>query len=257
MATCGACHFCAGGAEQFCDEGQMIGKHRHGGWAEYLCIPARSAIRLHDAVSFEAGAVMMCSSATSLHALNKARLQPGETVAVYGVGGLGLSAVQIARERGAATVYAIDLNPKKLARAESFGAVPIDAGAGDADARVRAATGGRGVDVALELIGLPVTMRQAVRSLAVFGRAALAGITDRTFDVAPYDELLNREAEIVGVSDHLAPELEQLVAWAAAGRLQLDSIITDAVPLDAARINGVLDDLQRFGDAGRVVILPG
>ena len=95
MATCGTCAYCAKGQEQFCTTGQMIGKHRDGGYAEYLALPARSVVPLPDEIPFEHGAIMMCSSATSYHALRKARLQPGETVAIYGVGGLGMSAIQL------------------------------------------------------------------------------------------------------------------------------------------------------------------
>ena len=96
LVTCGECVYCTMGNEQFCGLGEMIGKHRDGGYAEFISVPARSAFRLPDEISFECGAIMMCSSATSFHALRKGRLQPGETVAVFGVGGLGISAVQLA-----------------------------------------------------------------------------------------------------------------------------------------------------------------
>ncbi|NLE77951.1 MAG: alcohol dehydrogenase catalytic domain-containing protein, partial [Chloroflexi bacterium] len=93
MVTCGECAHCRRGQEQFCLHGQMIGKHRDGGYAEYIAMPARSVVPLPPEIPFEQGAIAMCSSATSFHALRKARLQAGETVAVFGVGGLGMSAV--------------------------------------------------------------------------------------------------------------------------------------------------------------------
>jgi len=83
----------------------------------------------------------------------------------------------------------------------------------------------------------------------------LAGITDQSFEIAPYAELLNKEAEIIGVSDHLAKELPQLIEWARAGRLDLSQVITQTVPLDATAINETLDRLEKFGDAVRVVIV--
>jgi len=86
LTTCGDCHYCALGSEQFCVEASMIGKYRDGGYAEAIVIPARSAVPLPDEIPFEQGAIMMCSSATSFHALRKGRLHPGETVAVFGVG---------------------------------------------------------------------------------------------------------------------------------------------------------------------------
>jgi D-arabinose 1-dehydrogenase-like Zn-dependent alcohol dehydrogenase len=86
MATCGACGWCVKQNEQFCETGAMIGKSRDGGYAEFIAIPARSVFKFPDEIPFEHGAIMMCSSATSLHALNKARMKPGESVAIFGTG---------------------------------------------------------------------------------------------------------------------------------------------------------------------------
>jgi 2-desacetyl-2-hydroxyethyl bacteriochlorophyllide A dehydrogenase len=252
LATCGHCPWCAGGHEQFCRQGQMIGKHRAGGFAEYLVMPARSVLVLPPEIPFAHGAVLMCSSATALHALHKARLQPGESVAVFGIGGLGASAVQLARALGAATVYAVDLNPEKLALAKKFGAVPVTAA--DPVAEILQLTGGRGVDVALELIGLPRTMQQSVRVLGKLGRAALVGLTAQPFGVNPYAELINQEAEIIGVSDHLAREIPALLRFAATGQLALGPIVTRSVPLEAGAVNAVLDELAAFRGATRTVI---
>jgi D-arabinose 1-dehydrogenase-like Zn-dependent alcohol dehydrogenase len=230
LVTCGECAFCQAGTEQFCLTAQMIGKHRDGGYAEFIVVPERSLFRLPDEIPFEQGAVLMCSSATSLHALNKARLRPGETVAVFGVGGLGVSALQLAKHFGATEVFAVDINPAKLALAERFGAIPVNAFAGDPVAQLRELTGGRGVDVALELIGLPLTMRQAVESLAVLGRAALVGLTRENFEIAPYAGLLNKEAEIIGVSDHLASEIPLLLDLARTAELDLRTALPGRFP---------------------------
>lgn len=254
LATCGTCGYCQQGNEQFCSSGVMMGKFRDGGFAEYVAMPARSVFRLPEEISFEQGAILMCSSATALHALNKARLRPGESVAVFGVGGLGLSAVQLAKVFGASPVYAVDVKPAALARAAQFGAMPVHAAACDPVEELGRLTGGRGVDVALELIGLPLTMRQAVGCLAILGRAALAGITERTFEVAPYMEILNKEAEIIGVSDHLAQELPRLLEWARSKALDLSGVITRTLPLKAEAVNKALDDLERFEVDGRMVI---
>jgi threonine dehydrogenase-like Zn-dependent dehydrogenase len=111
------------------------------------------------------------------------------------------------------------------------------------------------VDVALELVGLPLTMRQAVQSLATLGRAALVGLTKKTFEVAPYSELVNKEAEIIGVSDHLASEISGLLELARARKLDLSHGIIRTVPLEATAINAALDGLEEFGDDVRAVIL--
>lgn len=256
MATCGTCSWCAKDNEQFCATGAMIGKYRDGGYAEFIVIPARSVFKLPDEIPFEHGAIMMCSSATSLHALNKARMKAGESVAVFGVGGLGISAIQLAKTLGAREVFAVDIQPRKLELAKQLGAIPVNAHASDPVKLIRDHTGGRGVDVALELIGLPLTMKQSVQSLAIQGRAALAGITEKSFEVSPYHELINREAEIIGVSDHLATEIPSLLEFARAGKLNFTNVVTSTVALDAKVINDVLDRLEKFSDDVRVVITP-
>jgi len=256
LVTCGACAFCRGGHEQFCPSGEMIGKHRDGGFAELIAVPAANAVALPQEIDFAQGAVLMCSSATSLHALRKARLRGGETVAVFGVGGLGLSAVQLARALGALQVYAVDVDPGRLALAQGFGAVPVRAAEADPVARLRELTDGRGVDVALELVGLPLTTQQAVRSLAVFGRAALAGINPGAVELRPYTELIGREAEIVGVSDHLLSELPLLLELARRGSLDLRKIVTRTVPLQPQPINADLEEMERFAGGVRTVVIP-
>jgi D-arabinose 1-dehydrogenase-like Zn-dependent alcohol dehydrogenase len=256
LATCGTCEWCVGGDEQFCRAAQMIGKHRDGGYAEYIAMPTRSVFKLPEEISFEHGAVMMCSSATSLHALSKARLQTGECVAVFGIGGLGTSAIQLARGFEPSAIFAVDISHRKLELAAQLGAISINAAVVDPVEEIRRLTNGHGVDVALELIGLPLTMQQAVRSLAIHGRAALVGIMDQTFDVSPYHEIINKEAEIIGVSDHLASELPSLLDFARTGALDLSPVISRTIPLNAIAVNETLDRLERYHDDLRVVITP-
>jgi propanol-preferring alcohol dehydrogenase len=256
MVTCGDCLYCSMGSEQFCISGEMLGYHRDGGYAEYIVLPARNAFRLPDEVPLEQGAIMMCSSATCFHALRKGRLEAGETVAVFGVGGLGVSAVQLARAFGALDVYAVDIDSRKLKLAEDFGAIAVNAAETDPVAEIKSLTDGRGVDVALEVIGLPLTMQQSVASLAKFGRAVIVGVTNKTFEVAPYTQLIPTEAEIIGSSDHLAQELPILIELARRGILDLSQIVTDTLPLDANAINGAMDRLDRFAGDVRVVITP-
>ncbi len=256
MVTCGDCAYCSMGSEQFCTTGQMLGYHRDGGYAEYIVLPARNAFPLPDEIPIEQGAILMCSSATCFHALRKGRLQAGETVAVFGIGGLGISAVQLARAFGALDVYAVDINPGKLALAEDFGAIPINAAEADPVAEIRRLTGGRGVDVALEVIGLPLTMQQSVDSLTKFGRAVIVGVTDGSFEIAPYTQLIPTEAEIIGSSDHLAQELPELIELARRGTLDLSGVVTDTLPLEAGAVNAAMDRLEHFGEDVRVVITP-
>lgn len=256
LATCGQCRYCTSGNEQFCPSGEMIGKHRPGGYADFVVVPAASVVALPDSVPFEHGAVMMCSTATSFHALRKGRLQPGERVAVFGCGGLGLSAIQLARLMGAIEVFAVDINARKLELATTYGATPIDASSEDPVEAIRRATGGDGADVALELVGDPATIGPAVRCLARLGRAVMVGLASSPCEVNTYTDLIGGEGEIVGSSDHLLRELPILLEYARQGRLDFSNIVTDVIPLDAAAINGALAHLASHGSHVRTVIAP-
>jgi propanol-preferring alcohol dehydrogenase len=256
LVHCGSCEFCLRGLEQFCREGQMIGKHRDGGYAEFIKVPARNAFVLPDEISFESGAIMMCSSATALHALNKARLKSGESVAIFGFGGLGFSALQLARAAGCGEIYVVEINPAKFDLIRKLGAIAIDATASDPVGQIKKATGGKGVDVSLELIGSASTMRQAVQCLGVLGRAALVGLTAESMSIFPYTELINKEVEIIGVSDHLATEFPALMEFARSGKLCFPPESLRFVELDAGQINGALDALEGSIDHVRTVIIP-
>jgi 2-desacetyl-2-hydroxyethyl bacteriochlorophyllide A dehydrogenase len=256
LVSCGCCDFCRRGHEQFCATGQMIGKHRDGGYAEFIKVPGRNVFVLPDEIPFEHGAIMMCSSATALHALNKARVQSGDSVAIFGFGGLGFSALQVSKAFGCPEVFVVDINPAKLTTAAELGAVPIDATAGDPVDRIREATGGKGAKIALELVGSTVTMGQAVRCLGNLGRAALVGLTAESLSIRPYTEVIIKEVEVIGVSDHLAAELPFLMQLARTGKLRFPQGTLRSVDLDAGQINAALDDVAKFSDHIRTVIVP-
>jgi 2-desacetyl-2-hydroxyethyl bacteriochlorophyllide A dehydrogenase len=254
--TCGECYYCTSGKEQFCSKVRMLGHFTNGGYAEYLAVPARNAVRLPDEIPFEQGATLMCASATAFHTLHKSRLTAGETVAVFGVGGLGMSAIQLARAFGALDVFAIDINQDKLKLAAQYGAIPVNAEQGDPVAKIWSLTQGKGVDVALELIGLPQTMKQAVLCLGVMGRAVIAGISAKPLEIDTYRDLIGKELEIIGSNDHLFQELPLVVELARRKVLDTARLVTRTVPLEAGPINQALDELEKFGGEVRTVIVP-
>ena len=254
--SCNECYHCMMGNEQFCDTVRMIGHHVDGGYAEYIAVPERNAIHLPDEIPFEEGATLMCASATALHALRKARLRAGETVAVFGVGGLGLSAIQLAKASGAIQVFAVDIKQDKLERAAEYGAIPVDASRVDAVEEIRKFTNGKGVNVALELIGLTRTMGQAIESLGVLGRAVLVGLTNQPVSIDMYTQVLGKEAEIIGSNDHLLQELPLVVDMARRKTLDTSRVVSQIIPLDADKINKRLDDLEIYTSDVRAVIVP-
>lgn len=113
------------------------------------------------------------------------------------------------------------------------------------------------MNAALELIGLPATIRQAVDAVGVFGRVVVVGLSDEQVEIDPYRDLIGKEAKLIGCSDHLASEIPLLLELIRRGELDLSRVVTRTVLLDAAAINGALDRLERFnaGDV-RTVIVP-
>ena len=256
LVTCGECAACRRGLETWCERGAMLGHHVDGGFAEEITVPARNAVLLPESIPFEHGAILMCSSATALHALRKGRLAPGERVAIFGTGGLGVSAVQLARSLGASEVFAVDVRAEKLALAGTLGAKAVDAARGDPVAQLMDATRGGGVDVAIDFVGTAAVMRQAVSCLAPRGRAVLVALSDQRLELDPYREILGREAELIGSNDHTLAEIVELIGHVERGALDLSPAVTATVPLDAAAIDGVLDALEQGRAGVRTVVVP-
>jgi 2-desacetyl-2-hydroxyethyl bacteriochlorophyllide A dehydrogenase len=220
----------------------MLGKEVDGGYAESIVVPASNTVPIPDGVSFETAAVMMCSTATAYHALRLSALRPGESVAILGFGGLGASAVQLAKVMGAARVFAVDRVAEKMELAASFGAIPASA-----DEL-------RDVDVVLDFAGHPATTLQALRALARGGRIMIVAINLRELAIDPYRDVLAGERHIIGVSDHTREELVELLQLAHRGVIDISRVITRRVSLEAAAINEVLDDLDHGTKHLRTVI---
>jgi threonine dehydrogenase-like Zn-dependent dehydrogenase len=155
----------------------------------------------------------------------------------------------------------VSIRPRHVMTHDNTGAVipkfkQIDATASDPVAQIREATDGKGVDVSIELVGSAITMGHTVRCLGIFGRAALAGLSAESMSVLPYPEVINKEAEIIGVSDHLAAELASLIQLALSGKLSCPQETLRAVALDPGQINAALDEVTKSSDHIRTVIVP-
>jgi len=162
VLTCGRCRLCRLGRENICEAMRMFGNHLDGAYAEYVTAPEKDIFRLPDGVPLLEGSIIADALSTPFHAVTRrGEVRPGDVVAVFGCGGVGMSLVQIAAAAGA-HVVAVDLSEDKLEKARRFGASElIDAAkAGDVPKAVRRLTDG-GADVAFEAIGLPATIRQA------------------------------------------------------------------------------------------------
>ena len=254
LISCGTCGHCRRYGEQFCVNGEMLGKDRDGGFAEMIVVPAVNAVPIPDEVPLSEAAVMMCSTATAFHALRLADVANDDSVAILGFGGLGASAVQLAGVFGAREIYAVDLIREKLELAETFGAEPVAAGRNGFSDALMSATHGRGVDVALDFTGNAAACADALRSLAPGGRLMLVAINSRTLSFDSYADILVRERRIIGCSDHTREELVELMGMTRRGEIDLARDNTRSVPLEAPAINDVLDDLDRGTSHLRTVI---
>jgi len=229
LRSCGACRGCERG-EQFCETGEMIGKQCDGGYAESIVIPARNAVAIPDNVPFEIAAVMMCSTATAYHALRVGGFEQGKSVAILGLGGLGISALHLCRVLGASHITTVDVVEEKLAAAEALGAR-------------RGLT--QPVDIAVDFTGRPDVMLDALKMLEPRGSLVVVALSEAPFTLNPYRDLLGKERRIVGCSDHLRSELVELMELASTGKLEIGGAISRRVPLQAGDINDALDDLER------------
>ena len=223
------------------DNGDMLGKERHGGYAERIVVERHNAIPIPGEVPFEPAASMMCSTATAWHALKLSQIRAGESLAIIGFGGLGFSAIQLARALGVTQICAVDVMAEKLKVAASFGA----------------STELEPADVALELSGNPAAATRALRALKPGGRLMIVAINLRKWEIDPYADVLAGERRIIGCSDHTREELVELMQMARRREIDLSRAITRMVPLEARAINAVLDDLDRGTAHLRSVITPG
>lgn len=174
--ACGRCELCGAGRENLCAASEVFGVQTDGGFAEFVAVSATQLVPLPDAVSFEAGASVIAAGATALQMLRSAaRLRLGETVLVIAAGsGLGSLAVQIAVASGARVIATAGSEAKRARVGELGAEVVIDHREPGWFRQVRAATGGRGVDVVLEHVGA-ATWNDSLRSLARGGRLVTCG----------------------------------------------------------------------------------
>jgi propanol-preferring alcohol dehydrogenase len=231
---CGSCRNCITGHTEICLTRRLIGIQAEGALAEYVVVPAKNLVRLPENVPFTVGAIITDAIATPFHALvDRAVLKVGESVAIYGVGGLGLHAVQIARLLGAAKIFVVDPREEQLERAKRLGGdVTINPEENSPVEAILEATGGLGVDVAVELVGLEQTVAQAVESLARGGRAVVVGLGPDAIKTVPPTVFVRDQISLLGSYAFTKRNVEQLVDLAAAGRLDLEGSITHTFPLD-------------------------
>ncbi|MBM3824903.1 MAG: zinc-binding dehydrogenase [Verrucomicrobia bacterium] len=250
---CGQCEFCAQGEESICMRGEILGVHRHGGFAEQVLVPASNLVRLPDQVSFEQSAALTLAGSTAMHMLtHRATVAPGATVLVVaGASGVGSAAIQIARGLGA-DVLALASTEAKRDFAISLGARAAWNGRDPAWPKaVREATGKRGVDLVVEHVGGKL-LAQCFECLARNGTVVTCGATAGRrveFDLWPF---FVKQHRLVGSYGRHREDMRRTLEWAANGRLR--AALHRLAPLD--ELPESMAQLRREEVIGKTVILP-
>ncbi len=249
--SCGACAYCQIGRLDYCLNLRRLGFEHDGAHAEYVRLPARNLVPIVPAVSFEQGAAIPDAMGSIYHALKvRGDVRPGQMVAIYGLGGLGLSGVQIARLAGA-RVIAIARTPERRRLAQELGAAAaIDPEAGDLVAAVRDASGGLGVDVFVDLVGIEGSIEKAVRCCRKGGRVVVVGYVVPTFQVSTM-YLVYNEVQVLGSRSSTRADFLEVAQLVVDGRLK--PILAERLRLE--EVNAGYDRLREGKIIGRSVIV--
>ena len=248
----GTCEYCLAGEESTCLRGDILGLVSDGGFAELVKVPANSLVPIPDGLGFEQAAALTLAAMTAWHMLDRARIEPGETVLVLAAGsGVGSAAIQIARLRGA-RVIATASSDEKLERARELGAHElVNYAREDLREAVRRLTNRRGVDVVVEHVG-QATWPASVASLARNGRLVTCGATtgsDARFDLWSF---FAKQISFIGCYGGRREDLRSILAVAAAGDIQ--PVIDRVLPLE--RVGEAQAALEAREQFGKIIITP-
>ena len=255
VRSCGNCSFCRTNRENFCEQYQMIGKDVDGGFAEYIKVPASNILKLPSTIPFEQGCILGCAVSTAYHALRRGRVRAGDTVVIFGVGGLGAQAIPLAKIFKAAKIIAVDISDEKLNLAKRLGADEVvNAATEDPAQRIEETTEGKLADLVLDFVGAAKVIEKEIHCVGKGGRMVLVGIGKDDLRVSPYKTIIGKEMELIGVNDHLRSELAQLIDLVGSGGMDLSTSITHRVHLDEVNTGFKILE-ERIGNPIRVVVV--
>ncbi len=231
---CGRCRDCAAGRTNLCQHGGIIGREINGGFAEYVVAPRSHVYPLPDALDSRHAPLIQVLT-TCVHAQRRAGVGTGHAVAVLGLGVSGQLHVQLAKARGAAQVIGITRSGWKRALAGDLGA-DLTAASGDEAVRaVRAATDGDGADVVIESTGQVTSLADAMAMVRPGGTIVLFGIFTAREAALPFYDLYYKEPTIVGSRAATGGDFPESIDLVARGRVRLEPLVTQVLPLAALR----------------------
>lgn len=253
VLTCGKCFLCRTGKENICQNMVMFGNHVDGAYAEYVKAPAKDVFILPSEIPLEEGAIIADAVSTPYHAIkNRAQVRPGDTVVIFGCGGVGINAVQLANIAGG-IVIAVDVVDKKLEWAKKFGAsYTINAkNVEKVSKEIKRMTGG-GADIAIEAIGNPKTMEEAFNSIRNGGRLCVIGYTNEMLTVSAA-KIMFQEMEIIGSLGCRPVDYPPLIKMVAAGKVNIKDQVTHKFKLQD--LPKAFETMKK-GESLRSVVIP-
>jgi propanol-preferring alcohol dehydrogenase len=243
--TCGECEYCQTGRETLCLNQTITGCTVDGGFAEYLRAKASHTARLPDGIGLEEAAPLLCAGLTVYKALKAAGVRVGERLAVFGIGGLGHLAVQLAKAMGV-KVWAVDIAEEKLQLGRACGA-DWAVNAASTPATIR---GAGGAHVAMVTSASRAAYETALRSLKRGGTLAVVGMAPEPLSISAVS-LVSGELRIIASAVGTRQDLRELLELAAAGKVRCK---TEPRPL--AEINPVFEEMKQGRVVGRIVLKP-
>lgn len=249
---CGECDFCMRGEDNLCPQGTMLGGQRDGAYAQYLTLPARYAFKIKKGFDLKKVCVAADAVATVYFALKeRVNVQPGDNVAVFGVGGLGLAALAVAKALGAEKLIAVDVKEGALELASKIGAEAVNAAGQEKIYKNLKKMTGDGIRVAVDCVGMAQTVFEAFSTVRKGGEVAVIGFTLDAVQLkaGAFMGMQKRIGGSWGCPTRLFPEVIRLIE---ADKIPLDMLVSRVYPLD--QIQTAFDDLHSGKVTGRAVI---
>jgi propanol-preferring alcohol dehydrogenase len=234
IISCGYCKNCLEGNNNRCRNRKSIGHDVNGTFARYIKIPANNAIKIAEHIPFEWGAVIGCAVSTAFHAVNVSGLRKGDTVIIFGVGGVGLHAVMWAKFFGAGKIIAVDPVDSKLKVAREYGAdITVNPLKEDTLEIVKRETDNWGADIAIECSGSAKAMEQAIRAVKGLNQFETGTIVSVGLQTEPFkiEYWGLREGWITVSGDHTRAELTQIIKLVENGKIALYKSISHSINL--------------------------
>jgi alcohol dehydrogenase, propanol-preferring len=255
VQVCGECVYCITGRENLCIRQRNLGFNLDGTWAEFLVVPSKSILKLPDGVPFPEAALAGCAVVTAFHANLAGEVEPGNSVAIIGMGGVGFNGLQWSRFFGASPIIVVDINEDKLERAKQAGAdYTINPLKEDPVEGIRRLTNGAGVDVAFEYIGLKPTIEQMMRATKIGGISVMVGISNARIEFDALD-FLGKGSRLKGVNNHTRHQMMTVLNLMNEKRIDVSKSISHRMKL--AEADKAIDILRsQTGSPNRIILTP-